>query len=207
VLDALSSLPRVELDGVAEGDIVVVDGGSRGGSAELLARVAAHAKPDTALAVATTDEAPVATLGVGLGRDEYLVGLHIPLAPRPGVVEVVAARRSSPDVVATVAAALTDAGHTAIPCRDRPGHIVDMLLLPHLGDAVRMVGDGYASYDDVDTAMTLGCGYPHGPIAMVDAIGADDLRSSLLHLAAATHLPALAPAPLLDELAAYGSAR
>jgi 3-hydroxybutyryl-CoA dehydrogenase len=52
--------------------------------------------------------------------------------------------------------------------------------------------------------MRLGCGYPDGPIAMLAIIGADDVRSVLSHLAAATHLPSLAPSPLLDELAAAG---
>ena len=53
--------------------------------------------------------------------------------------------------------------------------------------------------------MTLGCGYPDGPFAMLATVGADNVRSGLLHLAAATHLPSLAPPPLLDELAAFGS--
>jgi 3-hydroxybutyryl-CoA dehydrogenase len=120
------------------------------------------------------------------------------------VIEVVATRHSTPDAVATVSALVAAAGLTALPCRDRPGYVVEMLVLPHLGDAARMVDDGYATVADVDAAMTLGCGYPDGPFAMLDAVGADDLRSGLLHLAAATHLPSLAPAPLLDELAAFG---
>jgi 3-hydroxybutyryl-CoA dehydrogenase len=82
--------------------------------------------------------------------------------------------------------------------------VVDFLVLPHLGDAVRMVDDGYASREDVDTAMRLGCGYADGPFAMLASVGADDVRSVLSHLAAATHLPSLAPSPLLDELAALG---
>ncbi len=207
VLDALWAVSEADLNGFAEADVVLVDGGSRTASADLLARVASNVKPDTVIAVATTDEAPVATLGVGLGRDESIVGLHLPLAPRPGVIEVVATQRSAPDAVATAVAALAATGFTAVACRDRPGHLVDYLVLPHLGDAIRMVDDGYASYDDIDAAMTLGCGYPDGPIAMIDAIGPDNLRSGLLHLAAATHLPALAPAPLLDEIAGFGSAR
>jgi 3-hydroxybutyryl-CoA dehydrogenase len=67
-----------------------------------------------------------------------------------------------------------------------------------------MVDDNYATSADVDAAMTLGCGYSIGPFAMLDAVGADNLRSGLIHLAAATHKPSLAPSPLLDELAAFG---
>jgi 3-hydroxybutyryl-CoA dehydrogenase len=156
------------------------------------------------LAVATTDESPVAALVAGIDRSDDVVGLHLPRTPRAGVVEVVAWLESDPDAVATVVEAVRAAGLTALACRDRPGHVVDLLVLPHLGDAVRMVDDGYASRDDVDTAMRLGCGYADGPFAMLAAVGADDVRSVLSHLSAATHLPSLAPSPLLDELAALG---
>jgi 3-hydroxybutyryl-CoA dehydrogenase len=205
VVEALGAVAVVPVEDVADADVVVVDGGSRAGSAELCARVARVAKAGAVIAVATTDQAPVGTVAAGTGRSTDLVGLHVPLAPRTGVVEVVATLRSSPDAVATVAAVVRNAGLTAVPCRDRPGHIVEMLVLPHLGDAVRMVDERYATAGDVESAMTLGCGYPEGPFAMLDAVGADSLRSGLLHLAAATHRSALAPAPLLDELAAFGT--
>jgi 3-hydroxybutyryl-CoA dehydrogenase len=204
VVDALGAIPVVAVEDAVDADVVVVDGGSRGASAELCARVVATAKPAAVIAVATTDEAPVGTLSGATGRAADVVGLHVPLAPNAGLLEVVATMRSKPDAVATVVAVVRDAGLVAVPCRDRPGHIVERIVLPHLGDAVRMVDDRYASAEDVDTAMTLGCGYPVGPMAMVEAVGADNLRSALLHLAAATHLPSLAPAPLLDELAAFG---
>jgi 3-hydroxybutyryl-CoA dehydrogenase len=103
-----------------------------------------------------------------------------------------------------VRAAVRAAGGVVVPCRDRPGHVVDMLLLPHIGDAVRMVDDSYATRPDVDAAMRLGCGYSLGPFEMLEALGADDVRSGLLHLAAATHRSAFTPAPLLDELAGFG---
>jgi 3-hydroxybutyryl-CoA dehydrogenase len=207
VLAAVSGVPRVEFDALGEADVVIVDGGSRTGTSELLARALPRIKPDAVIALAATDEAPVAIFASGSGRAADIVGLHVPSSPRPGVAEVVATRESSADAVATVRAAVEAAGLTAIACRDRPGYIVDYLVLPHLGDAVRMVDDGYASYDDVDAAMTLGCGYADGPIAMLDAVGADNVRSGLIHLAAATHLSALASSPLLDEIAAFGTAR
>jgi 3-hydroxybutyryl-CoA dehydrogenase len=198
-------LVAVTADEVGDADVIAIDGGSRIGTAELASRVARHARPNAVLAVATTDEAPVAVIAAGTGRAQNVVGLHLPLAPRPGVVEVVASTRSNPQAAATVADVVRAAGLTALVCRDRPGHVVDMLVLPHLGDAVRMAGDFYAGAADIDAAMRLGCGYADGPFAMIDAIGADNLRSGLLHLAAATHLPSLAPAPLLDDLAAFGA--
>ena len=189
-----------------EGNVVMIDGGSRAATAELLARAAKTATVATVFAVATTDEAPVTALLAGFERKRDVVGLHTPKAPRPGVVEVVATTLSDPDAVATVVDHLRGEGRTALACRDRAGYVVDYLVLPHLGDAVRMVDDGYASREDVDAAMRLGCGYADGPFAMLAAVGADDTRSVLSHLAAATHLPSLAPSPLLDELAALGPA-
>jgi 3-hydroxybutyryl-CoA dehydrogenase len=204
VVDVLGLVP-VTIEKVTAADVIVVDGGSRTGSAELASRVARIAKPRAVLAVATSDEAPVATLAAVTGRVKDVVGVHVPLAPRRGVVEVVGSMHSDPQAVATVAEVVRRAGLTALACRDRPGHVVDRLVLPHLGDAVRMADEHYARAADIDAAMRFGCGYPEGPFTMIEAIGADNLRSRLLHLAAATHLSSLAPAPMLDELAAFGT--
>jgi 3-hydroxybutyryl-CoA dehydrogenase len=204
VMESLGGVAAVvPVEDVGDADVVVVDGGSRTATAELCARVAARAR-SAVIALATTDEAPLATLAAATGRVGDIVGLHVPLPPRPGVMEIVASRGSSPDAIATAADVVRHAGLIAVPCRDRPGHVVESIVLPHLADAVRMVDDGYATVGDVDTAMTLGCGYSSGPFTMLDAVGADHLRSWLVHLAAATHRPSLAPPPLLDELASLG---
>jgi 3-hydroxybutyryl-CoA dehydrogenase len=191
-------------DAVASADVVVVDGGTLPATADLAARVAHRARSGAVIAVATDDEAPVATVAAGTGRATDVVGLHVPRAPRGAVLEVVRTARSSDAAVAAAVASLQSPGLVVIACRDRPGHLVEMLLLPHLGDAVRMVDDRYASAEDVDTAMRLGCGYSAGPFELLATLGADDVRSGLLHLSAATHRSALAPSPLLDELAGFG---
>jgi 3-hydroxybutyryl-CoA dehydrogenase len=191
-------------DAVASADIVVVDGGTLPATADLAARVARRARSGAVIAVATDDEAPVATAAAGTGRAPDVVGLHVPRSPRGRVLEVVRTVRSRDAAVAGAVGALRSPGLVVIACRDRPGYLVEMLLLPHLADAVRMVDGRYASVEDVDTAMRLGCGYPAGPFELLEALGADDVRSGLLHLAAATHRSALAPSPLLDELAGFG---
>jgi 3-hydroxybutyryl-CoA dehydrogenase len=191
-------------DAVASADVVVVDGGTLPATVDLAARVARRTRLGAVIAVATGDQAPVVTVAAGTPRAADVVGLHVPHVPRSAVLEVVRTIRSSDAAVAAAVAALQSPGLAVIACRDRPGHIVEMLLLPHLGDAVRMVDDGYASVEDVDTAMRLGCGYSAGPFELLAAIGADNVRSGLLHLSAATHRSALAPAPLLDELAGNG---
>jgi len=59
---------------------------------------------------------------------------------------------------------------TAVPEREQPGWVVETLVYPHLDDAVRMLDDNYASREDIDTAMRLGCGYPRGPFALLDEL-------------------------------------
>jgi hypothetical protein len=62
-------------------------------------------------------------------------------------------------------------GLNAVISRDRPGFLVEALAYAQFNDAVRMVQDGYASAADIDTAMMLGCGYPRGPLQMLDDAG------------------------------------
>jgi 3-hydroxybutyryl-CoA dehydrogenase len=80
------------------------------------------------------------------------------------------------------------------------------LFYPHAADAVRMVQDGYASAADVDTAMTLGCGYPRGPLEMLDSAGPAAALAVLRALYETTGDPAFAPPPLLAEHARAATA-
>jgi 3-hydroxybutyryl-CoA dehydrogenase len=68
---------------------------------------------------------------------------------------------------------------TAVPEREQPGWVVERLVYPHLDDAVRMLDDNYASRDDIDTAMRLGCGYPRGPFALLDELGPGKVADAL----------------------------
>jgi 3-hydroxybutyryl-CoA dehydrogenase len=130
------------------------------------------------------------------------VVVHVPAAPRHGTVVEVAARNDIGHLAAAaIAAALQDDGRTVVSCKDRPGFIVEALLYPHLNDAARMVDDAYASSEDVDTAMRLGCGYPTGPFEMLDAVGASVVVDRLPEIAAAMPSAAVATSALLHDLA------
>jgi 3-hydroxybutyryl-CoA dehydrogenase len=135
-------------------------------------------------------------MAAAAGAGPEIVAVHLPRAPRTApVVELVVPHAPAAarlvDAVAGVRARAETAGRTPLVCRGRRGLAVEALLFAHLDDAARMVGDGYASAADVDAAMTLGCGYPAGPFAMLHAIGADVVAGALAD-----------PAPLLAELAA-----
>ena len=64
-------------------------------------------------------------------------------------------------------------GKTAITCKDTPGFVVNRLLVPYMLDAVRLLEEGVASAEDIDTAMKLGCGMPMGPLELQDFAGVD----------------------------------
>ena len=83
--------------------------------------------------------------------------------------------------------------------------LADLLLAPHIDDALRMVGDGYATAADVDTAMRFGCGYPQGPLEMLDERGVTSVAKALDGLSAAGLAPATR-SPLLLELGRTGAA-
>ncbi len=83
---------------------------------------------------------------------------------------------------------------------DRGAAIARTLLLPYLNHAATMFASEYATRDDIDAAMKFGCGYPIGPLALIDALGADVVVSGLEKLYAETNDPLHKPAPVLSEL-------
>src|SRR5688500_12180105 len=89
---------------------------------------------------------------------------------------------------------------------DRGAEIARTLLLPYLNHAATMYASGYATRDDIDAAMRFGCGYPIGPLALIDALGADVVVSGLEKLHAETGDPLHEPAPVLGDLTAAGVA-
>lgn len=104
--------------------------------------------------------------------------------------------------VAALRGVVTRLGAEPVVCRDRAGLVVDALLMPHLNDAVRMLDDGYASVSDIDTALRYGLGYPAGPFAMIDAVGADEVLEvceELYRSPGSLPRDAADPSPLLVE--------
>ncbi|MBX6767783.1 MAG: 3-hydroxybutyryl-CoA dehydrogenase, partial [Actinomadura rubrobrunea] len=113
--------------------------------------------------------------------------------------EIAATVLTAPGVADRAAALLAALGLTPVRCRDRAGFIVDALRFPYLNDAAAMLAAGYADADAIDAAMTLGCGYPSGPVADLDRLGIDRAVTVLRALYAETREAALAPSPLLVE--------
>lgn len=168
----------------------------------LLSAAVQAAKPGTVIAVTSLDGSAIRQ-AMATGRPSDVVGLHLP-DPAGALAEMSATVATAPDVADRAAGLLAGLGLTVVRCRDRAGLIVDALRLPYLNDAAAMLGAGYADADSIDAAMTLGCGYPTGPVADLDRIGPDRAVAVLRALHAETRDPALAPAPLLVEHATAG---
>ncbi|MFB9732531.1 3-hydroxyacyl-CoA dehydrogenase family protein [Ornithinimicrobium kibberense] len=148
---------------------------------------------------------PEAAVAVGAlsGRPEQVAVLQVHAPTGNGqVVEIGRSSATDDATVALLREVVTRIGAEPVVCRDRSGMVVDALLVPHLNDAVRMLDEGYAGVADIDTALQHGLGYPTGPFAMIDQIGADEVLAVCEELSAGgTGLPAdaLRPSPLLLE--------
>ena len=89
-------------------------------------------------------------------------------------------------------------------CKDRAGFVVNALLIPYLLAAIRMVESGFASAEDVDTAMVAGCAHPMGPLALTDLIGLDTTHAVAQSMYAEFKEPLYAPPPLLLRMVEAG---
>jgi 3-hydroxybutyryl-CoA dehydrogenase len=161
-------------------------------------------KPGVPLAT-TTSSLPVIELAMATQRPSDVLGLHFfNPAPVMGLVEVIRTIRTSDEVVATARALCVGLGKRPVVCADRAGFVVNALLFPYLNDAVRMLEASYATADDIDHAMKLGCGYPMGPFELLDTVGLDVALAIQRQLYLELREPGFAPAPLLEHLVTAG---
>lgn len=107
-------------------------------------------------------------------RPDRFVGLHFfnPV-PLMKLVEIVRTIASSDEVIETAVEFGKSVGKTPVRTSDKPGFIVNRLLVPYMLDAIRAYEEGVGSIEDIDSAMKLGCGYPMGPFTLLDFVGLD----------------------------------
>ena len=161
-------------------------------------------KPSTIFAT-NTSSCSVTDLMAVTKRQDRVVGLHF-FNPVPimKLVEIVRTLATDESVVATMREYTQRVGKEPILAQDRSGFIVNRLLVPYLLDAVRALEDGFGSAEDIDKGMTLGCGYPMGPFALLDLVGLDTSVAILETVYAAFGAPGDAPAQTLLDLVAAG---
>ena len=161
-------------------------------------------KPGAVLAT-TTSSLPVVDLAAVTSRPADVVGLHFfNPAPVMKLVEIVDTVATAPDVVATAEDVVQRIGKVGVSCGDRAGFIVNALLFPYLNDAIRMAEGNYATTEDIDTAMKMGCGYPMGPFELLDVVGLDVSLAIQQTLYREFREPGFAPAPWLEHLVTAG---
>lgn len=160
---------------------------------------------DGAVLATTTSSLPVVDLAAVTSRPGDVVGLHFfNPAPVMKLVEVVDTVATSPDVIATSMDVVAAIGKVGVRCGDRAGFIVNALLFPYLNDSIKMAEGNYASTEDIDTAMKLGCGYPMGPFELLDVVGLDVSLAIQQTLYREFREPGFAPAPWLEHLVTAG---
>jgi 3-hydroxybutyryl-CoA dehydrogenase len=161
--------------------------------------------PDAAFLASNTSSIPIAELGAFTSRPQRVVGLHF-FSPVPvmKLVEVVVALDSGVEAAATAEAFAIQIGKQPIRTKDRAGFVVNMLLVPYLMAGVRMFEEGFASLEDIDTGMRLGCGHPMGPLTLCDFIGLDVLQAVCDSLYEEFKRPEYAAPPLLKRMVVSG---
>jgi len=152
-----------------------------------------------------TSSLTIAEMAAATKRADRFVGLHFfnPV-PLMQLVEVVRTVTTSDDAFKRAFAFAKSLGKQAVAAKDNSGFIVNLLLVPYLLDAIRAVERGVGSVPDVDKAMQLGCGYPMGPLALLDFVGLDTTYHIAEIMFKEYREQRYAPPPLLKRMVLAG---
>lgn len=174
----LKSQIFTELDGIVRGDVVLAS---------------------------NTSSLSITQLAVQTKRPDRVVGMHFfNPATVLKLVEVVRTVVTDPQVIADVTELARALGKIPVVVGDRAGFIANGLLFGYLNHAARMFEERYASREDLDAAMRHGCGYPMGPLALLDLIGLDTAYEILDALYRQSRDRRHAPVPLLKQMVTAG---
>ncbi|MGM0930521.1 MAG: 3-hydroxyacyl-CoA dehydrogenase family protein [Actinomycetota bacterium] len=163
---------------------------------EVLSRIEQHAAADAVIA-SNTSSLPITKLAVALQDPSRFLGLHFfnPV-PRMGLVEVIPTVLTGDRALETARDfARSGLQKTTLTIDDRPGFVVNALLIPYILAAARMQDTGYASAEDIDSGMRLACAHPMGPLELADFIGLD----IVCHVADAVHSETHDPAMVVPN--------
>jgi 3-hydroxybutyryl-CoA dehydrogenase len=130
--------------------------------------------PPAVIFASNTSSLSITEMASVTTRPERFLGLHF-FNPVPVMrpVEMIRGLRTAEDTLARCRAFCEGLGKTVVACKDYPGFIVNLLLVPYLLDAVRALELGVASKEDIDTAVRLGLNHPMGPLTLLDFVGID----------------------------------
>jgi 3-hydroxybutyryl-CoA dehydrogenase len=171
---------------------------------ELLPRVAEAVGPEAIIAT-NTSALSVTTLAASVPRPERFGGLHFfNPAPLMKLVEVVVAEQTDEATATTLEQFTERIGKTPVRTRDRPGFLVNRLLMPYLNQVAQAYDDGVASANDIDVSLELGLGYPMGGLKLLDLIGIDNHLHATSGAYEDTKAAPFAPPPVLERMVRAG---
>ena len=162
------------LGGLADCDVVIEAAFEDLGVKHQLFRELEAVVREDAILATNTSALSVTEIASVLERPERAVGMHFfnpaPLMP---LVEIVRAERTAADVFERAFELGAKLGKTPIRCSDTPGFVVNRVLIPLLNDCVRVLDETGVTPEDLDAGMRFGAGWPMGPCALLDLVGAD----------------------------------
>ena len=160
---------------------------------------------DDIVLATNTSSLPIVQLAMKTKRPDKVVGMHFfnppPVMPLLELVRAITTSDETVDFARTLGERL---GKTTVMAKDRAGFIVNYLLTYYLNSAIRMVEEGFATKEDIDTAVKLGLSHPMGPFELLDLIGLDTMMAVAEVLYEEFRDPDVAPPPLARRMVAAG---
>jgi len=166
----------------------------------------AAANVSSACLIATnTSSLSVTQLAASIEHPERFIGVHFfnPV-PMMALVEIIRGLQTDDSTYAQALVVTEKLGKTPITAGNRPGFVVNRILLPMINEAIFVRQEGLASAEDIDTGMRLGCNQPIGPLALADLIGLDTVLAIMEAFVDGFNDSKYRPAPLLREMVAAG---
>jgi 3-hydroxybutyryl-CoA dehydrogenase len=165
-----------------------------------------HVVNPEAILATNTSTLSVIELAMETSRPERVCGIHFfNPAPAMSLVEIVRPLCASDETMAAVTEFVLACGKEPVAVKDQAGFVVNALLFPYLNNAVRLLEQGVATKEGIDTAMRGGCGFPMGPFALLDLVGLDTSLAILEALYCEFADPNFAPVPLLRRMVSAGT--
>jgi len=154
--------------------------------------------PKDSILCTNTSSIPITRIASATNRQDKVMGMHfMNPAPVMKLIEIIRGMHTSDETYATVRNLTERIGKIPVESRDRPGFIVNRILMPMINEAVFAFMEGTASKEDIDTAMVLGTNQPIGPLALADLIGLDTVLFIMESIYKETKDPKHQPCPLL----------